>query len=596
MMPNFSTLLRLAALLLAGFLPARAQWITQQIDLRAGWNAVQLHVDASHVSLDDLVGTNASNPIEEIWLWTPAVGASQFVQSPAVPTATVSQWSTWKRALGPASELSRLPANAVCLVKAGNISTNYVFSVLGKPVPPRNVWTATGLNFFGLPVPSGAGVAMDQFFSPGSGILQSLEIYRYGPGELDSGNPARVFALRTTQLRRGEAYWLRAGDTYTHYFGPVEVGLQDAGGVNFGSRAGEHRVRLRNRSDRPISVRMDLLASEASPAGQTPVSGLPSLLLRGELDPTNLTFPHVALTLTNSGSWDLAAAGQTGSEQEVVFGLDRYAMGGSPGDIFAGVLRFTDSLGLSQVDIPVSAEAGSWSGLWIGDAHISGVRHHLANYEHATNGATVVGTDGRPVVSKSFSDMGAVSRPFPVRLLVHVEGTNAVLLQRVFVGLDIFTNRVVATRESALNPAALSGARRLSSIYFPWTENNIPWALNGAFVRNGLVQTTVTLGHDDHRSNPFLHTFHPDHDNIDAGYTQTLPQGVESWSVSRSVRLRIHPPGTDFKSLTRAADRVDGLYEETVVFSGSGSETKTNDVSGDFVLRRVSDVPVLTRN
>lgn len=595
MMPKFSLISRLAALLLCCF-AARAQWITQQIELRAGWNAVQLHVDASHITLGDLIGTNASNPIEEIWLWTPAVGTSQFVQSPAVPTSTISQWSTWKRALGPASDLSRLPANAACLVKVGNISTNYVFSILGHPVPPRNIWTATGLNFFGLQVPPGAGVAMDRFFSPGLGILQSLEIYKYGPGELDLGNPARVFALRTTQLRRGEAYWLRAGDTYTHYFGPVEVGLQDPRGVVFGSRAGEHRVRLRNRSDRPISVRMDMLASEAAPAGQTPVSGLPSLLLRGELDPTNLTFPHTAMTLTNYGSWDLAAAGQTGSEQEVVFGLDRYSMGGSPGDVFAGILRFTDSLGLSQVDMPVSAEAGSWSGLWIGDANISGVRHHLASYEHASDGATSLDSAGHPVVSKSFSDMGAVARPFPVRLLVHVEGTNAVLLQRVFVGLDAFTNRVVATKESALNPAALSAARRLSSIYFPWTESNTPWALNGAFVRNGLVETTVALAHDDHRSNPFIHTFHPDHDNIDAGYTQTLPQGVESWSVSRAIRLRIHPPGTDFKSLTRAADRVDGLYEETVVFSGAGSETKTNDVAGEFVLRRVSDVPVLTRN
>jgi hypothetical protein len=560
-----------AAFLLAG-VSAAAQWLTQPVDLRPGWNAVQLHVDPSHVTLDTLIGGNPSNPIQEIWLWTPAVGSAQFVQSPQVPTSTISQWSSWKRPLGAGSEFNRLYGNAVCLVKVGDVGTNYTFRVLGRPVPPKHDWTATGLNFLGLPVPAGAGVAVDQFFQPGGDILRALEIYRYGPGDLDSGNPSRVFALRSTNLRRGEAYWMRAGDTFNRYFGPLEVVLQDPRGVVFGARFGEHRLRLRNRSTSSVTIRMDLLASEAAPTNQAPVAGLPSLLIRGDLNPTNLLFPHTVVSLTNGGSWTLAAAGQSGSELEVVLGLDRYSMGGQPGDVFAGILRFSDSLGLTQTDLPVSAEVGSWSGLWIGDAQVRAVRNPVMN------------------------EMGPVPQPYPVRLLVHVQGTNAVLLQRVFLGLDAGTNRVVATRESALAPGALSGARRLSSVSFPWTETNAPWALDGAFVHDGTVSTTVVLAHDDHRSNPFLHSFHPDHDNLDATYTQTLPAGRESWSVTRAVRLRIRPPGSDFKSLTVSADRVDGVYEETLTFQGRPADSKSYDVSGDFFLRRISDVPVLTRN
>jgi hypothetical protein len=179
---------------------------------------------------------------------------------------------------------------------------------------------------------------------------------------------------------------------------------------------------------------------------------------------------------------------------------------------------------------------------------------------------------------------------------VHVQGTNAVLLQRVFVGLDAGTNRVVATRESALGAGTLGAARRLSSVSFPWSESNAPWTLNGPFVHDGTVTTTVALDHDDQRSNPFLHTFHPDHDNLDAAYTQALPAGNESWNVTRSIRLRIRPPGSDFKALTVSADRVDGVYGEAVVLSGADADSKTNQVTGKFSLRRISDVPVLTRN
>lgn len=553
----------------------RAQWLTQSIDLRPGWNAVQFHVDLSHTTLDALIGgTNANaTPIQEVWLWTPASTAGQFVQSPQLPTATIPQWTSWRRSLGAASDFNRLSGPAVCLVRVDAIGTNYTLSVKGRPVAPRTDWTATGLNFLGMPVPAGAGVAVDQFFQPAGQFLSALELYRYGPGDLDSGNPTRVFSLRTTNLRRGEAFWMRSGDAYNRYFGPIEVVLQDSRGAVFGSRFGEHRLRIRNRANRPVAVRMDLLPSESAPAGQPAVVGTPTLLLRGSLNPTNLLFSHTVLSPTNGGSWNLTADGTTGSDIEVVLGLDRYSMGGQPGDLFGGILRFTDSFGFSQVDLPVSAEVGSWSGLWVGDASISRVRN-LVN----TN------------------DPGTVAQPYPVRLLVHVQGTNAVLLQRVYVGLDASTNRVVSTREGALAASTIAGARRLSSVSFPWTEGNTPWDLAGAFVHDGSLSATVSLAHDDARSNPFLHAFHPDHDNLDAGYTRQLPAGSESWSVTRTVRFRIHPPGADFDSLTRSSERIDGLYEESITLSGRPADSKTYDVSGGMFLRRVSDVPVLTRN
>src|SRR5262245_36419720 len=108
----------LAFLVLAGQChQASAQWITQTNSLKAGWNAVFLHVDASYATLDQLVGSDLANPIEEIWSWQPALPTGQFVESPQVPTGAGSQWSSWTRLQGPTSPLQRLAGNGAYLVR-----------------------------------------------------------------------------------------------------------------------------------------------------------------------------------------------------------------------------------------------------------------------------------------------------------------------------------------------------------------------------------------------------------------------------------------------------------------------------------------------
>ncbi|MCX6886149.1 MAG: hypothetical protein NTX27_14035, partial [Verrucomicrobia bacterium] len=95
--PNTSTrcravvLGRLAALLLAMPLCASAQWVTQTIALKAGWNAVYLHVDPSHQSLAESIGSDITNPIMEVWRWAPELSTLQFVQTPQAPVEG-AQW------------------------------------------------------------------------------------------------------------------------------------------------------------------------------------------------------------------------------------------------------------------------------------------------------------------------------------------------------------------------------------------------------------------------------------------------------------------------------------------------------------------------
>ncbi len=88
---------------------------------------------------------------------------------------------------------------------------------------------------------------------------------------------------------------------------------------------------------------------------------LPPLLLRGSLNLTNRTYGYTPHLSTNSPSlWTLAARDQPGSEVEVVLGLNRTAITAAPGSLLAGILSFTDSLGFTLVQAPVSARIDSF--------------------------------------------------------------------------------------------------------------------------------------------------------------------------------------------------------------------------------------------
>lgn len=605
----------------------RAQWMTQTNTLKPGWNAVYLHVDASHATLDQLVGNDPANPIQEIWYWRPALPTGQFVESPQVPTGAGSQWSSWTREAGSASELPRLTGNGAYLVRVDDSASSYSWLVKGKPVPPTFRWTLTGLNFIGFPTPPASPPMFEAFLAPAPELQRNGEVYRYPGGELGATNPVRVLAVRTTPLRRDQAYWLRAGESYNQYFGPIQILETASSGIRFGDTRGQAQLRVRNVANVPVTVTLRLVASETPPSGQTDIQGVPPLLLRGPINTTNLTFGYSDLSV-GPRQWNLAAAGEVGSEVEVVLGLDRSQMAGAPGSLFAGVLRFTDSLGLSQVDVSASAEKESAAGLWVGGAAVNYVSHYLKPYAQATNVTDLAALLGRLGLAEGANgfhyehdlntgrvlvfggpeqktgsylldgpikiDSGTVARPFPMRLIIHNDGGTARLLQKIFHGVGLGSNSVLAIRESLLLPAQLGEARRISSVHFPATAGNIPWNCAGNMRQGGTLSVIVPLAYDDQASNPFLHTYHPDHDNLDAQFTTTLAQGVESYGVTRQITLSFTAPEDDFNSLTQGGGDLTGTYAEVITFQSRGAQTRQYHVLGNFILKRISDIDVLT--
>lgn len=589
-----------AALLAGASVALRAQWVTQSFDLVAGWNAVYLNVDASHAAVDDLMAGSGLHPIEEIWQWNASVPGAQFVQGPAVPVTVGTPWSSWKRGQGAAAVLKRLSGNTACLVRVASGTPAYTWELRGRPVAPRYDWTTSGLNFLGFPTLPHTPPSFETFLRPAPALLNSAEIYRYGGGALGPSNPGRVHALSATPVRRGEAFWMRAGTLYNNYFGPFRLDLGVASGLDFSDSTSARSFRVRNLNASELVVRMELVNSEPAPSGQPAIAGPPPLVVRGPVDPTNLTFGYRDFSAPQS--WTLKPAGQPGSEVEIVVGVNRSRMSGLPGELSAAVLRLTDSLGLTRVDLPVTATVASQAGLWVGAAAVTNVQHYLKLYAKDAAGQAALTPEGKYQVSGTNVAPGSVGRPYPLRLILHTDATGGSgrLLQRVYVGVKPDGTTGITTRENLLDPAQLAGARRISSVHLPWSAANAPWPCTGE-LRDGQVLTAaVTLDHADSATNPFLHTYHPDHDGLTETFDERVARGDESYEVRREIALIPAAPEDDFASLTRGHNTRGGEYVETITLTGvtkpgrAQPETRTFQVRGTFSLTRLTDIPELT--
>jgi len=560
-------------LFLTGSSLALGQWQTQSLELEPGWNGVYMHVNSTHSGIAALAN---GTPVEEVWLWQPRLTTAQYVTNPDAPSDSKSRWASWKSGLGDASStLKQMPGNAAYLVKLGG-NQNYTWDIKGKPVPPIYQWTTSGLNFLGLPSVETNPKSLEDYFDQAGDLLQVAEIFSYTGGDLGPTNPGQVYGLRTTTARRGQAFWIRSGTKFNRYFGPFEVSLQSPSGASFGENLAGYRVRLRNMTSAALTVTLTGVDSETPPGGEPVITGPAPVLVRGALDTSTLTYAHAALS-GGPQAWVLEPFGEVGSEVEVVLGLNRSAMTGGEGAFYAGLLRFTDSLGHSQVDIPVSGSVGSNQGLWVGSASLTQVRHSLS-------------TD-----STTFGD---VASPYPLRLIMHRDQSgNVKLMQRVYVGTLLSNVFGIAIRENLLQAGSVANAVRISSIHLPASENNLPWTCTGDLTQGQTVQSTVEINHNDHESNPFLHTYHPDHDNLVADFASGQPVGRESYTINRVIKLTFNTSGNDFNSLTRSGKQLSGIYEETLTLIGlaaNPANEKSYAMKGVFVINRISDIATLT--
>jgi len=266
-------------------------------------------------------------------------------------------------------------------------------------------------------------------------------------------------------------------------------------------------------------------------------------------------------------------------------------MPGNPGDQFAGLLKVTDAGNYSEIYLPITAEKASLAGLWVGEARISQVQNQLQRFQREDDGTYSVDADGKHIPLSSETGLSETAQDFKIRLLVHVDDAGqATLLSRAYAGViaDDGAGNVttgLAISESELDPGNLKTAVRLSSAHFP---PGLRQAMSNPFAPGSSLTATVTLG-ANHPTNPFLHTYHPDHDNKDARFENDLPSGIESHTVNRAMTLTINASAGPGEGPQWGTTLLSGTFSETV----TGIHKEAIAASGIFALGKVSDIPIL---
>jgi hypothetical protein len=200
--------------------------------------------------------------------------------------------------------------------------------------------------------------------------------------------------------------------------------------------------------------------------------------------------------------------------------------------------------------------------------------------------------------------VGALTRtsaPLDLRLLFHVDGGDQVrLLKEVIQVYDTSTKAFVLLTDHTLVPnytgvAIRDGVpvgRRLSAVGFDFQGTHL--ACTGGVSQNSSVDCAIILG-SGHATNPFLHRYHPDHDNLDERYENPV---VEAFEVTRTISLDFsnrYPADEDLpeRSVTPAgwgSTLLGGYYTETL----AGIHKDDITLHGPFILRKVADTDTLT--
>ena len=185
----------------------------------------------------------------------------------------------------------------------------------------------------------------------------------------------------------------------------------------------------------------------------------------------------------------------------------------------------------------------------------------------------------------------ATASRFKLRTLIHLSDDGvASLLPQVFTGLLAVAPHDVGicTREGALKQDSLAGAQRYSAAHLP-LDQPITSGSGGVAIGDVLTRN-ITVPFND-PTNPFVHAYHPDHDNKDARGAP-LAAGVEAPNITRSCKFTFtaQPPAGSSSAIGWGSSVIGGTYEETM----TGIYKDPLILSGTFELRRVSEIGTLT--
>lgn len=188
---------------------------------------------------------------------------------------------------------------------------------------------------------------------------------------------------------------------------------------------------------------------------------------------------------------------------------------------------------------------------------------------------------------------------FNLRVMLHSDSAGDVNLLKEVYSMSNQNGDAALLASDELIPNYKGPGRRISTAAYDF-DGDVAACVSGAVSKTGLLMCEITLP-ANHPTNPFLHRYHPDHDNWDARYEKHFPEDKEagapeeSFEVTRTIKLSFeekYPPGCQGESCRQypppswGYSSLGGLYEET--FTGLHRDQIT--VTGTFKLDRVSTV------
>ncbi len=571
---------------LAAARPAEAQWMTQEVNLVAGWNALYLYVQPVDDSCADVFD---GVPVSVVTWWCRDV--SMLGLTPPAP-----DMRNWYASDPAASTFYRMMGGECYLVQA---TAPVTIAIKGTPVlPVASLWLGKP-NLVGMNVPLPDNVLLNEYFAFFGSLTNSALPYATvtssGSTVLRSGN---------YKPRPGQALWVStAGSGTAKYAGPFNVSIDSAGNViNFDSAA-PRTLRIRNNAGVARTVRIARELSASPPAGQGGLAGPVELMF--SLTDWTLGYPRETYQ-DISFPWTTNITANATLELKLMPRISGMPLSA---DTYQSILAISDQgsadnasaltqgRAIYRVGVRASGDLASAvqpTGLWVGQAVLDRVNRAKM--------FTSANSDWDDTL------MQEAPQPFGFRLIVHVDqyGVHR-LLKEVFIATQGSSSTLLVSREHALsfraaNPAAQ--IRRISSANFHFfgEPQRLDVVSGGFAVADGELECEFAQSYTN-RVNPFVHAFHPDHDNREVINSQTFIKdqpgddgstgigGYESWSVTRAVRLVFSAADPAGSNPDWNVSVTGGTYAESVTgLAEPGNPIRT---SGTFRLVKVSDVPTI---
>jgi hypothetical protein len=571
-------MLRLTSWLLASACaaPLLAQNYTQTITLNPGWNSVFLEVTPADTNIADVFSDPAIMTV-----WTPKVRNSTvaFIQNPNAAPFNTAGWMVYMPTNQPGSvnnDLYTVVVNTPYVIQVAG-SNAVTLNVTGRPSLQPWPFVPDAFTLRGFPVDPANPPAFQTFFqsSPahdnnGAGPLTAIYQLNLSTGQWQQANA-------TNPMAREVAYWVYTTGA-SSYMASLTASCQTGDGLDFGQQGLQLNLTLQNMTSNAMDVTI------------TDLGGLPRPLV----------YSVVTNPATQVSAWmplpqTLPANLPPGGTTVLQMAIQRSQMvNGS----YATVLALSDGNG-TLLHVPVTAQASTnlLAGLWVGDITVSNVAE-----TYNTNNPNPTPT----------------ASPFVMRAILHVrpDGTTRFLreviemLQSAVTGTNgsgqvvtvqpaqnvLLTDKTLLSQFTGvvLRDGTPAG-RRVSTAGFdfdpPGGVNYL--TMTGTFGIGNTVSVSITLTPQT-PTNPFLHRYNPDHDNLDANYNPLPPNGPqEVYTVTRQIQFTFTPTDPSGQTATDyGTTEIGGIYNETL----TGLHRNPLVVSGTFHLAHTMSVPYLNVN